>query len=1350
MKRLTALFGFRDARRPQLRRRRRQAALRGLLPEALEPRALLAVTVPPSIESTIVSIDDDVLVAQGEGGKAAMIEATAGSVQIFGNSTGRIDAVKPDDSSNLVLKATSSIGVTGAIGSVTPFDSLTLTSSSAQAVSLGQAVTLDDDLTVTKAGSVTFGGAVVVGDAAGDDLTITDATSVMFVGNVVVAGDLVITKATTVTFAGTLSVGGRLRIANASGAVRFLGEVTVGAAEVTSQDRVFIQGDFTSTGGVGSGDVTFTTDQVGFNSAVIKTAAVVPTATLTIQPFTASQPIAIASPPGVATGLNITDAALAAIQSGWKRVVFGDEANGTGRVTIGSIGSQYGYSQLLNTTTIVGGLIVIDDSVELVLPVDVTAEAAYLELVARGPKGITVNAPINQTSDERNAWVRLASAGPIALNAPIWATGTVSLTTTDGGSITQDLTGAAAITAPNLVVVADGTVTLADSGNAFDTVAISTTNDDVVLREDSGYEIGTVSTADAARGSPPVTVLGIAAGSGLVRLVTVSEATPSTVSQTQKIVAAALGLEGTGTDWSLASLAIDHNDVDTLAAKTGSVAFRDADDLTIGTVGAVAPLVDLSGIDVGRTVTLTADTTLTLLAAGDIVSAATSGTAVDLSAVSGILTAGDVTAKGGDVFFRSSATLTADVVIDVVDASNTGTVTFSSMVNGTESGEQSLTVTGNLDASGAIGVKTELKSLAVTDGTTSLRGGSVTTSGTAGQSYGGPLQFFADTTLTGKVVTGGTLTGNGNALTIDGDATLGDAAVDVVTGISSLTVKGDATVNASKVSTTAIQTWKKTVTLGSDATFENAVLSFEGSIVGAGRDLTLNGTSVNLGDAPADSITGVDDLVITGPTVLNANTISTTGTQAFNGPVTATQATAVTLTGKGIDFKQAIDRGEPEIVPPLTITAGTDGVTFGGDVGTRPFGATDIRSQGGVSLNGTLCSNGPVTVASSAGAIVGGPTAAIRTPDGTIRLDAATGIGTRTSPIGIEAAGVSAATTAGGIFLRAVGPAGNLWIGPAGLSAPAGAIGLDARNMIGVFAGGRIQAVAAGVTSTIPISWSISTTNDGGAGSLRQIILNLNEVGNANTAGLDARLAFEISSAAVIPVTTVFRLATSLPEIRAAVEIIGFGIELEATAAAATNGLVLGAAASGSTLQGVTLRNFREYGLQLRSAQSVTVDRITVRSPSQTSSMGFYATGNLTDTRITGSVFTGGLRGALLDNARGLRVGSLGRSLGNTFADNQSLPRQPNFAGTGIRAQGDCSRTVVEGNTFTNNNYGFAFMAARNLALRNNTFTKNTIAGILIEGNCAGSSQSANTFGTGGDRNKTNVLRAKNSIFATR
>ena len=1527
MKRLYGVFGSRRERRAESRVRRRPAASAGvgLRAEPLEPRALLAVTVPPNIVSDVVEIDDNVLVDAG----AATIEATAGYVQIFGNSRGRIDAVDRAAAAALTLQATSAITVTGAIGSITPFDGLTLTTQASQPVSLQQAVTVDDDLLVARAGSVTFGGTVTVGD----DLTITQAANVLFSGNVTVGGDLTITSAAAVTFSGTLTVGGALRIIDATGAVRFLGDVSVAGADVTSRDRVIAQAGFGSTGAGGTtGDVSFTTDQVGFNAAIISTSAATSgaaAATLTIKPRTPSLPMMIASPPGVPTGLLITDAAISAIQGGWKRVVLGDEAAGTGAVTVGSIGSQYGFSQLLNTTTIVGG------SITVVQPVDVTSQAAYLDLVARSAT-IAVKAPINQTAAERNDWVRLTAAGAILLEAPVSATQTVSLSST-ASSVIQNDGFAAAITAPSLAVTSDGAVHLADSGNAFDTVAIETTDDDVVLREDSGYSIGEVETTDSSRPSKQTTtVTGIRAGSGTVRLVTVDALpTPVAVTQTKAIRAGGLGLEGADTDWTLSRA---DNNVGTVAAAgaTGSVTYRDADGLTIGTVAAAASRTAIAGIAVSRTADITAGKTLTLDATGDIVAGAASGTTVRLAGAAGIVASADVTTSGGDALFNDATRLAAPVAITLSGSATSGTAVFLSTVDGTSAGQQSLAVTGNLDARASVGGTTALESLAVSgdsalaDGIT-LRtvgdqaySGKATSAGTITVQAGekAAVKFLGDTTLEGlvtatagyAVVMTGSTVAITNAVTFGntGAVTLGDQSTDdlwfkagiasivpsttslagtirtsdaaatfgqktpanhaitlvadttVSTGTGKATFSGtvdgphrldvnasgdttfssavgggagtalthletdapgttfldggavttaspasqvynddvllgaDTTLDAGAgavtfaktlngfhtlaVNTTGITTFGGTVgagtpleslttdaggstnidggavttaglagqiyyddvRLGADTTLTatGGLVAFAESVTGADHDLSVVGAAV-LGDAATDGVTGIDDLVIDGPTVLNGNTVSTAGTQTFKGPVTATQATAVTLSGKGLDFKQSIDCGEPGNSPPLTITAGTAGVAFGGDAGTqgRPFGITQVSSAGDVSLAGTLWSAGRVSVISTQGAISGGATNAIRTPFDTVRLDAATGIGLPAAPIGIEAASVSAATATGGIFLRAAGEPGNLWIGADGLKAP-GAVGLDARNAIGVYAGGRIQS-AVGVTATLPISWSVTTTDDTGAGSLRQVLLNINEVGDANAAGLDARLVFEFVYIASPRPTTVFMLATPLPEIRAAVEIVDYRVTLDG-GARTSSGLVFGAAASGSTLRGVTLRNFTGYGVQLIAARDVTIDRVTVLGLNRLTSMGVYATGDLSGTKITGSTFSGGLRGGLLVNARNLRIGSGEAGMGNAFANNKSVPGNPTFAGTGIRAQGDCGGTVVQGNTFSGNNYGFAFMAARGVTLRSNSFARNSIAGIYVEGICTGSAQSGSVFATAKpDRNKANLVRAR-------
>ena len=1526
--------GRRVSRRGVARRERLSSMTTGMRAEQLEPRALLAVTVPPSIQSPFVEIDNNVLVDTGGG----TIEGTSSYVQIFGNSKGRIDRAVGATDADLVLKAQGSITVTGAIGAVLPFDSLTIQSVGGQSVNLQQSVTLEEDLTVVKAGAFTIGGAVDVGG----NLTITDAATVLFTGNVTVDGDLTITNATSVatsvTFAGTLTVGGKLTITNAAGTTRFVGDVLVAGASVTSTALVQVLADFTSDAGESDADadVTFTTNQINLTTATLQPAAGTDSATLTIRPRDTASNLTIASPPGIPSGLNITDADIFAIEAGWKRVVFGDEAAGTGAVRVGSIGSQYGgFSQILNTTTIAGG------SISVVQPVDVTELADYLELLAFGDgddtkPDITIDAPINQTADERNDWVRLTSAGPIAINAAVWANDTVSLTTTsESGTITQTAppSGSAKVVAPELAVDARGRVSLTDADNAFTTVAIRTTNDDVVLVENSGYDIGEIKTTDDARDTPAtVTITGISIGTATVRLVT----DDASVTQSKAIIASGLGLEGDKTSW---TLGLATNDlVGTLAANTGSVVFNDLDDLTIGTVVAVGPQSAMSGIRVSGTVAVTAATKLTITSAGDIVSQSKSGTAVSLSGTSGgIETAGDVTTAGGDVNFNQAVTLTGDITVDVVDGTTTGKATFFSTVDGTTSGQQSLTITGNLDARGSIGSKTvgsttaleflsvsaestlasgitlrtignqtysgkatsigtitiqagegstvsflgetslgglvtatgdtaaynvaltgspvsitnavtfantgtvtlgdaagdsltfdggvvstapsktklagaigtsnddvtfgvaeltaattlstgsgnakftstldgghslTVNSTATTtfggavggttalaslttdaDGTTAIDGGSVKTTGT--QTYNDAVRLGATTTLTGTTITtkgtviGGVVNVSGpHGLTVKGDAVFGDAAGDTLTGLGPLVVEGTTTINTSLVSADPVQQYKGQVTLGTGTKLVGQLVQFDGPIVGGGNalevDVSTVGGAVLFGNAAADSVTGLASLTVSGIARIYAATITSTGLQTYGGQVDLVEST--TLTASGVEFKAKVEGHQRE----LTIDAGASGVIFGGNVGSAdfPIGELDVDSDGNVVINGAIHSTGPVTIESSAGSISGGAGNAIHAKglqsfDDSITLKAATGIGAGTA-IAVEAPlGVTAkVTTSGGIALRGIG---DLVVPFEGLSAP-GVISLNASGTINVPTGGTITG--GDVTSTKAIRWSVVNTTDSGAGSLRQVLTNVNAVGDCNVSGTDAEVLLDVPTPQTVPAgPTVLQLASQLPDFEAAVTLDGAasGLVLDGGRTVAS-GLVYREAAAGSILKNVTLRNFTGFGVQLVGARNMLVDTITVQSINTSTSMGLYASGDLFDTKIFGSSFSGGLRGALLDGARNLVFGELGGK-GNTFFNNRAAPRQPKFAGTGIRAQGDCFGTVVEGNTFTTNNYGFAFIGARNLTLRNNTFTRNSTAGIFIEADSSRSTQTGNTFGTGSQRNKVNVLRAKNSRF---
>ena len=411
---------------------------------------------------------------------------------------------------------------------------------------------------------------------------------------------------------------------------------------------------------------TFTSNEVEFKGG---TASITGTATktLTVQPFTASRPIRVGTPMGSTSGtLDVSDADLAAIAAGWSRVVIGDAAAGTSAVTIGSIGTQQGSknSWIGNTTTIVGG------SVTVAQKVDVAATAAYLQLVAR-TGSVNVNAAINETAAERNAWLRLEAAQAVSLAAPIWATQTVSLVS----GTTTSQTGSAPIVTSGLRVTAGDAVSLTAAGNAFATLAVATTSDAISIREDSGYAIGTVDG-----------VSGITVGTAVATLVS-----SGTVTQTQPIAAGKLDLQGAGGIWTLTGA----NAIGTLSADTGSLTVVDAAQLTVGT----------------------------LLASHH------NGTVIDLYAPGGLTLTAPITSAGGFVTLNNAVTLAADVVIDVVDAGRIARVNFTAGVDGTTAGQESLTVIGHVSAAGSIGSGTALESLSVSGDAALAAGSTVRTTG---------------------------------------------------------------------------------------------------------------------------------------------------------------------------------------------------------------------------------------------------------------------------------------------------------------------------------------------------------------------------------------------------------------------------------------------------------------------------------------------------------------------------------------------------------------------------------------------------------------------------------------------
>ncbi|MFM7137729.1 MAG: beta strand repeat-containing protein, partial [Planctomycetota bacterium] len=874
-----------------------------------------------TVSGSSISIDDNVIVHEGVSGTAT---ASTGSIVIFGTGKGMIDGdptgTDVGDDEDLVLAAHTNVLVTGAIGSRWRLDDLTATSATRDTVVFEQSVGLTGDLSIT-GGAITIGGIV---DVAGD-LVIDASSMVAFNANVSVGGDLTITGATGVTFGGTLSVGGTITFVGVTGAVRFTELVTADDdVAVTATTLVEFLGGLAA-----SGDVTITANEVELRGGIASVVGSA-TGTLVIQPHTVARPIRVGTPTGsVLNTLDVSDTDLAAIAPGWASVVIGDVAGGTGAVTIGSIGTQQGSknSWIGNTTTIVGG------SVTVAQKVDVAATAAYLQLVAR-TGGVTVNAAINETAAERNPWLRLEAAQAVAINAPIWSSQTVSLVS--GTTITQS--AYAPIHSKGMRVSASGGATAVSSGNSFDTLAVETSNAAISIREDSGYEIGTVDG-----------VSGITVGTATATL-----ESQGTVTQTQPINAGVLDLQGEAGNWVLNGA----NAVGTLTGNTGRIAYTESGAITLGAV----------------------------------MLSASSGTALSITAPGGITLGGDITTAGGDARFEHAVTLAADVAIDLSEAAAVGTARFLSTVDGTTSGQQGLAVTGNLVADGSIGVTTALEMISVSGTSTFMNPVRIRTTGNqtySGEAVGnvvtvqagvGSKVAFAggarllglETATTDTAAYDVAITGAVNVFTNPvtftntGVVTLGDDAGDALTFFGGLTsTVPSLTRLAGTVATIASAADFGTVGLIGDTKVEATSagnLTFGGTVNG-GFALAVHTAGATTFSGAVGGTTPLARLTTDagGTTAINGGSIatSTAAGQVFNDAVTLGNNTTLSAVAGAITFASTLDGAK-------TLAVNTQGLTtFGGAVGTTTPLVSLTTDAGGT----TAISGGSIKTSGLAGQV---------------------------------------------------------------------------------------------------------------------------------------------------------------------------------------------------------------------------------------------------------------------------------------------------------------------------------------------------------------------------------------------
>ncbi len=303
-------------------------------------------------------------------------------------------------------------------------------------------------------------------------------------------------------------------------------------------------------------------------------------------------------------------------------------------------------------------------------------------------------------------------------------------------------------------------------------------------------------------------------------------------------------------------------------------------------------------------------------------------------------------------------------------------VAFTSTVNGTGDGTESLTITGNANFGGVVGGTNALKALSVS-GTTELNTTAVTTStaggGTGNQTYAGAVALGNDVTLTGATMAFGS-TVNSSLPGTEGLAIAGAASFAGVVGgtnpLEFLTVSGTTALNTTAITTstagggTGNQTYTGAVTLGNSTVLTGGTPTFTAGLDAATHDLTLNfsGTtavsaaifsnlgSLTTGGGGTTTVTGT--IVTTGPQTYNdavtllANTDLQGTTVTLNGATNATASGTETLTITGNAVLAGILGGTTPLgalaVTGTTAinTAGVTTGTAGGGTGNQTYGDT--------------------------------------------------------------------------------------------------------------------------------------------------------------------------------------------------------------------------------------------------------------------------------------------------------------------------------------------------------------------------------------------------------------------------
>ncbi|OGT24904.1 MAG: hypothetical protein A2W47_00185, partial [Gammaproteobacteria bacterium RIFCSPHIGHO2_12_38_15] len=461
------------------------------------------------------------------------------------------------------------------------------------------------------------------------------------------------------------------------------------------------------------------------------------------------------------------------------------------------------------------------------------------------------------------------------------------------------------------------------------------------------------------------------------------------------------------------------------------------------------------------TLTLTAGNNLTINASsisdssGGLILTATSGTiglnGATLTVGSGGFTANDPVQLGTDV------TITA----------GTGAITFNDTINSSSATARNLTLStsGTQTFQGIIGATNALASLTTGTGTAAINSWTITTNGSTGMVFNGPVVAdmtsptpavfdagtgpinFTSTLNSGSAQRGITLTTSGTQTF--GGAVGGTLALDTLdTGTGSVVINGGSMTIGAGVTG---QTYNGPVTLGADTTFTttnkavtfnstlnsststaraftaslgSGALTFTGNVgaTNALAALTLNntGTTTITGTLTGASLT----TNASGTTVIDGGAVTTTGAQTYNDAVTLGAGTTFTTTDSALTFASTLNSSSAT-ARAFTASLGSGALTFTGNVGaTNALGALSITNTGTTTVTGTVLASSLTKSGTGATAINGGSisTSGSQSYAGAVSL----GANTTLTLSGSGSTSLSLANNiSGGYNLTLTGSAGN-------------------------------------------------------------------------------------------------------------------------------------------------------------------------------------------------------------------------------------------------------------------------------------------------------------------------------------